>query len=231
MNIKHVAVVIGLLLLACSHPVRAQAPDAGLSAKVIEARKSNAALMHQFTWNCRTELIDHGKVRDIRIDLVNYGPDGKLQRSLLNDQGSSLPRGFLRRAIAKGQKQKTEQYLTGLRSLLDQYTLPTEARVIDFIASANLEFTRAPDGTTLLQISGNSVVVPGDTLSMWVDMSTHATRKVQIKTTYQGDAADVTATYKTLAASHLNHLAMAEVDVPAKGMSLQVHNYDYQQND
>lgn len=222
----------GLLLLVCLHPAGAQAPNMQLAEKVIEARKSNAALMHQFTWNCRTELIDKGKVRDIRIDLVTYGPDDKLQRTLINDQESKrLPIGFLRRAIAQGQKQQMEKYLTGLRALLEQYTLPTAGKVIDFIGSANLEFTQAPDGTTLLQISGNDVVTPGDTLTIWVDGSTHATRKVQVDTTYEGDAANLTATFKTLTASHLTYMSMAEVSVPAKDMSLQVQNYDYEQND
>jgi hypothetical protein len=232
MNAKLIRMLAGgLLLVACFQPVLAQAPTPNLSLKVIQARRSNAALMHQFQWNCRTELIDHGKVRDIRIDLVEYGPDDRLQRTLLNNRGSHLPRGFLRRAIAQGQRKQVDQYLTGLRGLLDQYTLPTESKVIDFIGSADLEFTQTPEGKTLLKISGNNVVVPGDTLTIWVDASTYATRRVQITTTYEGDAAQVTATYKTLAASGLTYLSMAEVEVQAKEMSLQVQNYDYEQSD
>jgi hypothetical protein len=232
MNVKLVRLLAGgLLLLVWSHPVLAQAPKPDLSLKVIQARRSNAALMHQFTWNCRTELVDRGKVRDIRIDLVQYGPDGGLQRTLLNNQGSHLPRGFLRRAIAQGKKKQVEEFLTGLRGVLDQYTLPTQSKVIDFIGTADLQFAQAPDGKTLLKISGNNVVVPGDALTIWVDASTYATRRVQITTTYQGDEAQVTATYKTLAASGLTYLSMAEVEVPAKEMSLQVQNYDYEQSD
>jgi len=232
MKLKPLLVVtFGLLLLVCFHAARAQTPNTEMSSKVIKARKSNAALMHRFTWNCRTELMDHGKVKDIRIDLVTYGPDDQLKRTVLNDQGSHLPIGFLRRSIAQSKKKQTEQYLAGLRKLLDQYTLPTEGRINDFIGSANVEFTHTPEGTTLLHISGDSVVVPGDTLSIWVDTSTHAIRKVQITTNYDGDAANVTAAFKTLAASHLTYMSMAEVAVPAKGMTLQVQNYDYEQSD
>ena len=49
----------------------------------------------------RTELIDQGKVGDTRIEMVSYGPDGQLQRTLLNDESSPLPRGFVRRRIAE----------------------------------------------------------------------------------------------------------------------------------
>lgn len=222
---------IALLLLAGAGLTAAQVPNADVAMKIVDGRKANARLMHQFTWNCRTELMDGGKVGDIRIELVNYGPDGTLQRSLLNEQGAHMPIGFLRKAVAENKKQQTEKYLAGLRSLLDQYTLPTAGKVIGFMASASLEFTQAPDGSTLLQMSGTDVVMPGDTLSMWVDASTHAMRKVQITTTFEGDPTNVTATFKTLSASGLTFMSMAEVAVPAKHMTLQVQNYDYQQND
>lgn len=225
------ALVTGLLVLVCLHPASAQVKHEELADKVIGARRANATLMHEFTWNCRTELIDKGKVADIRIDLVTYGPDDKLKRTILNDKGSHLPIGFLRRAIAQNQKKQMEQYLSGLQGLLEQYTLPSAGRVIDFIAAADLEFASAPDGTTLLKISGSSVVTPGDTLTIWADTTTHATRKVQIATTYEGDEATATATFKTLTASHLTYMSMAEVTVPAKQISLQVQNYDYEQSE
>ncbi len=232
MHLKRALIVAaGVLLLVCVQQVGAQVSTADTAMKVVRARKSNAALMQQFTWNSRTELLEKGKVRDIRIDLVQYDPDGQLQRTLLNDQGSHLPIGFLRRAIAKGKKKQTEQYLKGLRNLLDQYTLPTADKVLAFMDSADVEFTQAPDGTTLLRMSGSDVVVPGDTLSIWVNASTHEMRKTQITTTYKGDEANATGTFKTLAASGLTFMSMAEVAVPAKKMTLQVHNFDYEQND
>ncbi len=60
--------------------------------------------MRQYTWNSRTEVIENNEVKDTRIELVNYTPDGMLVRSVLNDQSASLPRGFLRRAIAEDQR-------------------------------------------------------------------------------------------------------------------------------
>lgn len=233
MHLKRALIVAAgvLLLPVCIQEVGAQVSTAETAMKIVRARKTNAALMQQFTWNSRTELVHDGKVRDIRIDLVQYDPDGQLQRTLLNDEGSRLPIRFLRRAIAKSKKKQTEQYLKGLRNLLDQYTLPTSDKVLAFMGSADVEFTQAPDGTTLLRMSGSDVVVPGDTLSIWVNASTHEMRKAQITTTYEGDEANATGTFKTLAASGLTFMSMAEVEVPAKKMTLQVHNFDYEQND
>ena len=47
--------------------------------------------------------------------------------------------------------------------------------------------------------------------------------------TFQGDPVSLTATFKTLP-SGLTHMAYGEVIVPAKQMSIQVQNFDYNRN-
>jgi hypothetical protein len=204
-------------------------PEAALKAKanmavqIMEARKANAALMRQYTWQSRTELIDKGEIRDVRIDQVTYGPDGSLQRILLNNQGASLPRGFLRRSIAENKKQQMEEYLTGLRGLLDQYTLPTAGKVLDFMTQAA---TVGPDASGLIMMTGSSIVLPGDNLTIWTDAATRQTRKVQVRTFFQGDPVELTATFQTLPGGP-TYVAFAEVTVPAKQLAVQVQNFNY----
>lgn len=228
---KHATIfVLALGLLAVVTCLVAQVPNSGLALQIVQNRKQDAALMQQYSWNSRTEIIENGKVQDIRIELVNYGPGGQLQRSLINDEPSQLPHGFLRRAIAEGQRQQLEQYVTGLRGVLDQYTLPTAGKVLDYVSQATIENVAAPDGTPLLLITGYGVVNPGDTLSLWVTANTLKTRRMQIATNYQGDAATVNATFQSLP-SGLTYMSFAEVLVPDKNLSLQVQNFDYQTND
>jgi hypothetical protein len=116
-----------------------------------------------------------------------------------------------------------ETYLKGLRSLLDQYTLPTAGKVLDFMDKAST--TLADDGRMIL-MNGASVVVPGDSLSIWTDAATRKTHKIQVDTFFQGDAVNLTATFKTLR-SGLTHVSYAEVVVPVENLSIQVQNFDY----
>ena len=197
-----------------------------MAARVAEARKANAALMQQYSWTSRTEVIDQGQVKDIRIDTVNYGPSGQLQRSIMNDQSAPLPFGFLRRRIAEVERQRVEEYLGGLRDLPEQYTLPTAGKVQDFMNRAT---GTGPDGSGLFEMTGQNVVYSGDTFSIWVNPRTRHAQKVQVATTFQGDPVTLTATFKTLP-SGLNHVAYAEVTVPAKRLSVQVQNFDYNRN-
>jgi len=75
-------------------------------------------------------------------------------------------------------------------------------------------------------MTGRNVIVPGDTFSMWTDARTRHTRKIQVSTNYKGDAANVTATFQTLA-SGLTYMAYAEIAVPTTQLSVQVQNFNY----
>jgi hypothetical protein len=205
---------------------QAQIPNEALSLKIVAARKANQALLQQFSWSSRTELIDSGTVKDTRIDLVSYGPNGQLQRTILNDQSAPLPGGFLRKRIADRERDRVEKYIKGLGKVLDQYTQPTAGKIIDFISGAQIS---APDANGLLKLSGSSVVIPGDAFTMWIKAGTWQVTKIEIATTYDQDMVQLTASYRTLP-SGLTHVQYAEVTVAAKAMTLQVHNFDYNSN-
>jgi hypothetical protein len=224
--------MFGLLLAAWAQTGLTQgAPfaTANRAVQIYQAREANAALMHQYEWNSRTEIISQGQVKDIRIDLVSYGPFGQLQRTVINDQPASggmmpMPFGFLRRAIAEDKKKEMQEYLMGLQGLLEQYTLPTTQKILDFISTAT---PSGPDANGLFQLTGYSVVQPGDNLTLWVNPWTKHLRQMQVNTTFQGNVVQMTATFQTLAGSGLNYAAFAEATVPAKQLSVQVQNYNF----
>lgn len=219
--------VLGILLPLTAV---AQVPNEGLANGVVAARQKNATQLQQYNWNCRTEITQNGNLQDLRIDLVNLGPDGTPQKSLLNDQPGQLPGGFLRRAIEKGNRKNLEEYVGGLAKLLDQYTLPGAGKVIAFLVQAQVQPITSPEGKTILQVTGNGVVVPGDTFTMKIDGTSLLPISIEITTTFQGDAVTVSGTFKT-DRSGLNHLQYATITVADQNLSVNIHNYDYVPND
>src|SRR5262245_8447086 len=173
-----VAIVI-VLVLPGTVLAQGAAPNAAVAQKIAEARATNAVLMQQYSWTSRTEVIDQGQVKDIRIDAVNYGPGGQLQRTVMNDRSAPLPIGCLRRRIAEAERQRVEQYLSGLRDLLEQYTLPTAGRVQDFMNRAT---ATGPDAAGLFEVTGQNVAYPGDTFSIWVNPVARHSQKIQVST-------------------------------------------------
>jgi hypothetical protein len=169
-------------------------------------------------------------VQDTRIQQVSYGPTGVPQYTLLNDEGAQMPRRFFRRIAAENEKEEIETYLKGLQQLVGQYTLPTAGAMVNFLSGATITKGTSPDGVSILQTTGNSVVVPGDTLSLSFDANTCQPRRMDINTTFKDQQVTLTATFRTLP-SGLSHMQYATADVASMQLVVQIHNYDYTPNE
>jgi hypothetical protein len=224
-KVRIVGAVLAFLVASAAQAQGNVAQSAAQTVQVEQSRAANAALLKQYTWNERIDFLVNGQEKDLRIDLVNVGPDGKLQRTVLNDESSPLPRGFFRRKIAEGKKKDVQEYIQGLSALLHKYTLPTPGAVMNFLDTA----TTVPVGPGQLMVSGQNVVQPGDSLTIYLDSATKRTQRVVVSTAFQGNPVNLTATFATLP-SGLNYPAYAEVVVPAKGYDVKVQNFNYQQN-
>ncbi len=201
------------------------AQSAAQTVQVVQARAANAALMKQYTWNERIDFNVNGQQKDLRLDLVNFGPDGKIQRTTVNDQSAPLPGGFFRRKIAEGEREDVEKYIKGLGQLLHQYALPTPGAVMNFLDQA----TTMPAGPGQVMVTGSNVVQPGDSLTIYLDAATKKTQRVVVSTAFQGNPVNLTATFATLP-NGLNYPAYAQLVVPAKGYDILVQNFNFQQN-
>jgi hypothetical protein len=211
--------------LALAQPVPSMG-TASMAVQITEARQKNAALMHTYSWNERSDIQKNGKSLDLRIDVCTYLPDGQLQRTIMNDEHAPLPGGFFRKKAAEKKIKEMEGYLKGLRALLDQYTLPTAGAILNFLTTAQ---TSGPGPEGNLTTAGSNVVVPGDSLTIWTVAATHQTARVSVNTLYQGAGVQMTATFRTLPTG-LNYMNYATVDVPAQQLQLLVQNFDYVQN-
>jgi hypothetical protein len=128
--------------------------------------------------------------------------------------------------MAEADRQKAEKYMIGLANFLDQYTLATAGKVVDFVSKAQIP---PPDANALLKLTGSSVVVPGDSISLWVQGTTLYTTRMEVSTFFDGDIVVITSTFNALL-NGLNYVAYTEATIRPKQLALQVHNYDYNPN-
>jgi hypothetical protein len=224
-----VSILAGALLASASSLVAQDAANqslrAGIAAKVTALRQANAAAMQQYTWDQRTEVLEDGVVKDTRVELVNW-VNGQYQKSLVSDQGPSLPRFGLRKRIAEEKQKEMKEYAAGLKSLLQQYTLDSSPQLLAFYNKAQVS---GPDASGLLALSGGSVVTPGDSMTLWINSTTHKAAKAFIATNYQGNPVTMNATFNTLAAG-LSYMNYCDIQIPAKALELQVSNFNYNKN-
>ncbi|HUO09406.1 MAG TPA: hypothetical protein VM008_13950 [Phycisphaerae bacterium] len=226
---RTIAVVVGILAVVLTMTSLAQVANEGLANGIIVARQKNAALLKQYNWNCRTDMTENGNLQDLRINLVNMGPDGTLQKQLLSDQEGALPNGFLRKAAAENKRKELEQYVGGVMALVEQYTLPNPGAVVNFLSTAQVQPVTTA-GKTVLQINGSNVITPGDTFSMTIDGQSLQPVSIQVNTFYNGDPVTISGTFKSMKGGP-NHLQYATVIAATKNLSVAVHNFDYVLND
>jgi hypothetical protein len=195
------------------------------AAQILHSREANAKLMKQYSWNERLDFKVKGEVKDIRLDIVNVDADGKLLRTVVNDEHSSLPRGFLRQRAAEQHLKEREKTMAELRNLLHQYTLPSAGALRKFLDAA----TTTPDTDGQFILTAQSVVQPDDVLTVWMDAPTRRPLRVTVTTAFRGKSVDVTAVFATLP-DGLTYVAYGEVSVPAKGYDLLIQNFNYQRH-
>ena len=205
---------------AANQTLRAQ-----VAAKVTAARQANAAAMQQYTWDQRTEVLEDGVVKDTKVEMVNW-VNGQYQKSLVSDQGPSLPRFGLRKRIAEAKEKEMKEYASGLKAQLQQYTLDSSPQLLAFYDKASVS---GPDANGLLALSGGSVVSPGDSMTVWINATTHKAAKAFIATNYQGNPVTMNATFNVLA-SGLSYMNFADIQIPAKQLEIQVSNFNYNKN-
>jgi hypothetical protein len=222
------AAAAACLTLAAAAPAQDaanQALRAEIANKVTAARQTNAAALQQYTWDQRTEILEDGTVKDTRVEMVNW-VNGAYQRSLVSNEGPSLPRFGIRKRIAEEKQKEMQQYMSGLKAQLEQYTMGTSPQLLAFFDKASVS---GPDATGLIALSGGSVVMPGDSMTLWVNAATKKAVKAFVATTYQGDAVTLNATFNVLPTG-LSYMSFGDIQIPGKQMEVQVSNFNYNKN-
>ncbi len=206
-------------------PPAPTAAAANTAVAITQARQRNAQLMQRYSWNERIDVQQGGQQKDLRIEVCTF-LGGMKQCTVQNDQHAPLPGGFFRRNAAENKIKDFENYLKGLKAVLDQYTLPTAGAILNFLTTAQ---TMGPGPEGYLTTAGSNVVQPNDSLTIWTNATTRQPARMSINTYYQGQAVQVTATFQTLP-SGLNYMNYCTVEVPAQQLQLMIQNFDFVPN-
>ena len=196
-----------------------------LVSQIISARKSSNELLPKYCWTSRTEVLKSKEIMNIMIEKNQLGPDGNLVQKVLNEQGAKMPRAFLIKEIAEAEKESMEKFLFGLRDFLKKYTLEGIDQVKRFIEAATWQVI---DSTHEFMFTGKNVEDEGDQLTWWVEDSHYSTARIEVSTVFENDVVYFTGTFIRLK-DGLNYMAYAAAYIPAKKITLQLHNYDYMQ--
>ena len=127
-----------LAALALSQPAAAQAP-AGLQEKLAAAKQAAAQsqqALRSYTWIQKTEAQLQGRGREPgRSSLADDGPDGKVQKSVVQEPPPAQKKPGLRGKVIEKKKEEMKDELEAATALVQQY-VPPDAGLIQVVIGA-----------------------------------------------------------------------------------------------
>ncbi len=227
------AVAQGLVLLAVlalSQPAGAQAP-ASLQEKLAAAKQSaarNQQALRSYTWVEKTELSLKGEVKNTKLNSCRYGPDGKVQKTLIGDPPPppSKKRG-LRGKIIEKKKEEMKEELQAATALVQQYVPPDPGLIQVVIGAGKASLTQEGPGAVALKFS--DYVKAGDALTLRLDAALKAMRQMSVATYMDDPKSPVTLQVDLRSLPDgTNYPASVSMKIPASQIEVRVTNSNYQ---
>ncbi len=212
-HLAALACVLGTSSLARSQlPV---GPPPTTATQAARDRSSGDMLLRHYAWTTMIQLFNGSTLAQQVIFQQNYLPNGRLNKVAVHREHSALPEGQV--------SQAQSDYLSDLRDQIDLYR-PTAGAVMNFLTAAKVT---GPDSSGALIASGKNVISKGDSVTVWLDATTKALRRIEVTTIFRDDPIQVEATYASLPDAGPTYLQYVQVQIPSKHSHLFLHNYDY----
>jgi hypothetical protein len=195
--------------------------NAEIAEKISQARMENAQRTQNYSWTRRTEVKVKGEVKSTVTELVRYTVDGELQTTPISEDKAKTPKR-IRGKIAKKKGGEMKDWMTELGGVLKKYSLPSTGNLVDFLDKAKPE--KEAGGIKLTAVN---VVIPVDTMTMWVDEDFQLTR-TEVTTEHDGAEVRLTTDHSQTP-DGLDYVARTNIVVPEKNVEMTVENFSYKQ--
>jgi hypothetical protein len=222
---------LGLLLLAAG-PVDAQDMQAKVAAAK-QAAAQNQQALHHYSWIEKTEISVKGEVKNTKIQSCQYGPDGKVQKTLLSeppkeDEGGGR-RGRKHRVkehVVAKKKGEMQEEMKAAAALVQQYLPPDPAKIQAAMAAGKISIV--PGGaTTALTIA--DYVKAGDSLVLTMDSAHKGISKIDVNTYLEEPDDKVTLDVQMASLPDgTSHTGAILLSVPGDHIDVNITNSNYQ---
>lgn len=177
-NTRGFMVAVALALIAGASPTAQDLQQKLAAAR--QAAATNQQALRSYSWLEKTELSLKGEVKNTRVDMCRYGPDGKVQKTPVVAPPPPEPkRGLKGRVIAKKTEEMKEELESAVQ-LIQQYVPPSPDLMQVVMNSGTASISQAGPGAAALKFPG--YVKGGDALTLTFDSTVKALRQIDVST-------------------------------------------------
>ncbi len=134
----------------------------------------------QYSWIDKTELSVKGEVKNTKLESCQYGPDGKIQKTLLTEPPAPSDKRGLRGKIAKKKTGEMKDYMEGATKLIARYVPPSPDAMQAVLDAGKASFGQS--GPDAVQLIFKDYVQPGDSYVFTLDAAGGVMRHLDVDT-------------------------------------------------
>ena len=218
------------MCLTLVQPASAQDQKQALQEKVAAFKQStaeNQKALRQYGWTENTQLSLKGEVKSTKIEQCRYGPDGKVQKTLLSAPPEKKEMRGLKKRVVEKKTDEMKDYMEQVVALIQQYIPPKPELIKADVAGGNASFS--PQGADAIQLQFKDFVKKGDGVTFTLNTAAKAIRQVKVDTYMDEEKEKVALAvdFQTLP-DGTNYAASKSLDVTAKKIVVKVTASNYQ---
>jgi hypothetical protein len=217
-------VALGIALVGV--PVGAQDLQQKLGAAKESAARNQQAL-RSYSWLEKSQLSLKGEVKNEKVDLCRYGPDGKVQKTpVVEPPPPEKKRGLRGKVVAKKVGEMKEE-LEAAVALVHQYLPPSPDMMQVVMNAGTASIAQAGPGMAALKFPG--YVKKGDALTLTFDSTVKALRQVDVTTWLDGpeNVVNFRITMNALP-DGTSHPATVVLSIPKRQLDVTITKSNYQ---
>jgi hypothetical protein len=222
---------ISVVLLAAASPAYSQGAGANpqLQEKVAALKQSverNQQALRGYTWTETQETIFKGEIKSTKQSQCQYGPDGKVQKTLIGESQPPPQQRGLKGRIVEKKKDEMKDYMERVASLVQLYVPPKASQM-----QASFQAGKAalqPSGEGIAMLIFRDYAQAQDSVTLAFDTAAKKVRGYDVSSYLDApeDVVTLKVVFNTLP-DGTSYAAQSVLDATAKQIQIRTTNSNY----
>lgn len=177
------SIVVGIALIVAAGVAVSPTQAQDLQQKLAAAKQAaalNQKAIRSYSWLEKTELSLKGEVKNTKVDMCKYGPDGKVQKTAVVEPPPPEPkRGLKGKVVAKKTGEMKEEMESAV-ALIQQYVPPSPELMQEVMTAGTASLSQAGPGFAALKFPG--YLKKGDAITLTFESAVKTLHQIDVNT-------------------------------------------------
>jgi hypothetical protein len=197
------------------------------AAAAKEAAARNQQALRVYSWISTTELRYKGEVKNTIVETCIYGPDGKVQKTVVSAPPPPKKKRGVRGKIAEKKGGEMQAEVKAAANLVQSYVPPAPDKLQAVIAAGNVSASQTGSGGSSIRFANYNK--SDDSLTLLFDSQVKSLSQLSVDSWLEDkkDKVTLNVTFESLP-DGTNYAASTVLDIPGSNIEVRITNSNYQ---